>query len=428
MENLWSPSEVEGKTPLETLVYATRLLGGNPELVLWGGGNTSIKVTERDFLDREVRVLRVKATGANMATIDERGFAGVRLDDVLALRARGAMSDEEMVDFLDHTLMEPEGPRPSVETFLHAFVAEKVVLHSHANAILSLADTVEAERLIAEVYEGRIPAIGYVNSGLPLAQEVAAAYDAHPQAPGLILLRHGLVTWGETAEEAYRRHIEIVTKAEQFIQERKAGRAIFTPGPWALSSRASESDREGQKAERRQIAAQLLPTLQGLVSRREPYVIHYEDSDIVTAFVDSKEAAILSQVGPVTPDHMRYTKRVACYVPVDDPANLKGLVKALTEAVEAFEKEYIEYVEARNVHGLPMLDPAPRVILVPGVGMFTTGKSAEEARIARDVYTAGIQVIEGAKAVGEYASLTPDQAFDAEYSRLGYYRLGLKPK
>lgn len=428
MQNLWSQSEARGMSPLETLVYATRLIGGNPKLALWGGGNTSLKLKERDFLGREVDVLRVKATGANMATIDEKGFAGVRLQDVLAFRSRDEMSDEEMVDILDRTLMEPRGPRPSVETFLHAFIPEPVVLHSHANAILALADNVKAEELVQEVFGGQVPTVGYVRPGFPLARDVAAAYEAHPGAPGLIMLRHGLVTWGQTAEEAYRRHIDIVTRAEEAIERARSGRTVFHPRSFAAPRVSREGDPAAGPKARRDAAAQLLPVLRGLVSRREPLVVRFDDSEAVLAFVDSEEAAALSQVGPVTPDHMLYTKRVACYVPVDDPGDIQGVIDAVKASVAAYEEAYRAYVEARNHQGLPMLDPAPRVILVPGIGMFTTGKSAREAGIVRDLYTAGIEVIHNATALGQYASLTVDEAFAAEYWPLELYKLSLKPK
>ena len=237
------------------------------------------------------------------------------------------MSDEEMVDFLDHTLMEPEGPRPSVETFLHAFVAEKVVLHSHANAILSLADTVEAERLIAEVYEGRIPAIGYVNSGFPWPKRSPRPTTLIPKRPALSCsatasspgARPPRRPTGAISRSSPRRSnlSKSGRRVERFL---RPARGRFPRG----RVKATAKDKRPNGARSRHSSC---PRCKGLVSRREPYVIHYEDSDIVTAFVDSKEAAILSQVGPVTPDHMRYTKRVACYVPVDDPANVKGLVE-----------------------------------------------------------------------------------------------------
>lgn len=427
MESSWSQAAVEGKGPLETLVYVTRLLGSNPDLVLWGGGNTSIKVMERDVWGRGVRVLRVKATGVDMATIDEKGFAGVRLDDVLPLREKEAMSDHEVIAYLDHALLEPRGSRPSVETFLHAFVPEAVVLHSHANAILSLADTVEAEALIHEVYQGKVPAIPYVRSGFALAKAVIAAYEAHPGAPGLILLRHGLVTWGATAKEAYERHIQLVTRAERAIEERKGARVVLTPRSFPSLKGPSGQDGGGRRRARRKAAFRLLPVLRGLVSRDEHRVIHFEDSDAVMNFVDSKEAATLSQVGPVTPDHMFYTKRVACYVPVDDPADVQGVEEALKAAVAAFIDEYVAYLQAHGGDDPPAIDPVPRVILVPGIGMFTVGKDAREAGIARDLYTAGIKVMTGASAVGTFASLTASQAFAVETWPRELYRLSAKP-
>lgn len=414
MENKWSQKDIEGADSLETLVYATRLLGNEPELVLWGGGNTSLKRREKDFRGREVDVLRVKGTGANMATIDASGFAGVRLDDVLPLREWDEMGDEEMVDYLDHTLMEPKGRRPSVETFLHAFIPHPAVFHTHANAILALADAEDGEEHIKKALGPSVGVVPYFRPGFPLAKAVAEVYDSQPDIIGVVLMNHGLVTWGGDCREAYDRHIELVSRAEAYVEARRKPRPKSSAVP------------EIEPATRHAVIAKLLPIFRGLVGKDERVVTAYDDSQDVLGFLARPDIAALSQIGPATPDHLLHTKRLPCLVQVVDPSDVEELESALREAVGEYAKAYKEYVDLRNVDKLPESDPFPRVVLIPGIGMVTTGRDNRSARIVRDIYRQTIQVIEGAEAVSGYRSLTVDQAFAAEYWPLERYKLTLR--
>lgn len=415
MENRWSMREGERLAPLESLVYATRLIGGEPQLALWGGGNSSLKLVERDFRGEEVRVLRVKASGANMATIDASGFAGVRLETLLPLREREAMSDEEMVAYLDHTLMEPTGPRPSVETLLHAFVPDAAVLHSHADAILAFADASDPHDHIREAFGDRVVVVGYYRPGFPLAKAVWSELQKKPDAIGAILLHHGLVTWGASCKEAYDRHIELVSLAEAYVEARKELRFFGQSAP-----AAAEGDR-------RSVIAALMPYLRTKIFPSGAGVLRYDDSPEVRAFLELPPAAALAKEGSATPDHMLYTKRWPCFVPPVPRIEVDALKQAIDEAFAEYGEAYRNYVTARLGSKESPRDPYPRVLLIPGVGMVTAGRDWKEATVARDLYRQTLHVIEGALALGGYRSLSDDDAFEAEYWPLELRKLSLRP-
>lgn len=403
MENRWSLREAGSLGPLETLVYATRLIGADPQLVIGGGGNSSLKRLERDFRGEEVRVLRVKASGATMASIDASGFAGLRLDDLLPLREREALSDEEMLAYLDHTLMEPTGPRPSVESLLHAFVPHDAVLHSHASAILAIADAAEAREHLRQAFGDRVIVAGYHRPGFPLAKAVWEELQKKPDAVGAVLLHHGLVTWGASCKEAYDRHVELVSVAEAYVEARKELRFFSGSAPSAGEER------------RRRVAKALLPHLRTKIFPSGRGVLRYDDSPEVLAFCALPQAAELAGGGPATPDHMLYTRRWPCFVPWEGEIEVEGLMRAVDEALAAYREAYRRYAAPRLGSEENPRDLLPRVLLIPGVGMVTAGRDWGEATLARELYRQTLHVIEGALALGGYRSLGDDDAFGAEY-------------
>ncbi|MDH4282517.1 MAG: class II aldolase/adducin family protein, partial [Myxococcales bacterium] len=202
-------------------VYTSRLIGQDPSLVLHGGGNTSVKTTLVDDLGRDVRVLCVKGSGWDLGSIEPAGLPAVRLESLGALRDRDALSDEDMVNAQRTRLIDSGSPNPSVETLLHGFLPHKFVDHSHADAILALVDQPDAEALCREVYGDRLAVVPYVMAGFALAKLAAETYERNPDVEGLLLLKHGLFTFGETARESYERHIEAVDAAERFAAEKK---------------------------------------------------------------------------------------------------------------------------------------------------------------------------------------------------------------
>ena len=259
MRSAWSESEAAGLSPLDLLVYQSRLVGGEPSLALWGGGNTSLKTVERDFTGVERSVLRVKGSGADMKTIGRGGFPGVILDYVLPLLDRDDMQDEEMVEYLSHCLLEPSSPRPSIETLLHAFLPHASVVHSHADAILSITNTRRPYELLAEAFGDEVAAVAYRRPGFRLSREVAQSAQGRAAVRGVALLNHGLVTWGDTPREAYETHVELVTRAEEFVRRAAGDRRPF---------RRAAAARPAPAASRRRAAASLAPALRGLVLRR----------------------------------------------------------------------------------------------------------------------------------------------------------------
>ncbi|MFL6244567.1 MAG: class II aldolase/adducin family protein, partial [Thermoanaerobaculia bacterium] len=212
MQNRWNESP---ENEIEQLVYQSRLVGMEEDLVLWGGGNNSIKSRATDLLGRPIDVMYIKSSGSDMKSIVPKQFPAVRLDYIAPLRQRDEdMSDQEMVDYLAKCLIDPVSARPSIETLLHAFLPARAVLHTHADAILALTNTRGREETVRACFGDSVILVPYRRPGFRLSRDVADAFDAQPNAAGLILMNHGLITWGDSAGEAYERHIELVTQAE----------------------------------------------------------------------------------------------------------------------------------------------------------------------------------------------------------------------
>src|SRR3989454_7782286 len=224
MRSRWNDAEASQLHGLDLLVYASRLVGAETSLVIWGGGNTSIKTRERDHRGREIAVLRVKGSGSDLKSVQRRDFPGVRMDDISALLDRAEMSDEEMVSYLGHALQEPGGVRPSIETLLHGFLSADAVVHTHADAVVSLTNTDRAHDVIEGVYGKDIISLAYRRPGFRISRDVADAIAERPEAKALLLERHGTITWGATVREAYEATIELITRAEAAITDRKSTR------------------------------------------------------------------------------------------------------------------------------------------------------------------------------------------------------------
>ena len=417
MESRWSDQEAWSLAGLDLLVYASRLIGAETSLVVWGGGNTSLKVKECDFRGREARVLRVKGSGSDLKSITRKDFPGVRMEDLRALLEREEMTDEEMVAYLAHCLQEQHSPRPSIETLLHGFVPADAVIHTHADAIVALTNTDRGREGVRRIYGAELVVIPYWRPGFRLSKDVFEATRARPDAVGAILEKHGLITWGATVKEAYLRTIDMVSRAEAEIASAGRGRAVL--GPVRVRPLLSE--------QRRKLAAAVAPTLRGLISREKRLILHFDDGDDVLEFAGSESAPTLSRIGPATPDHVLYTKPTPLLVPATNPADLVALSRALAEGVEDYVRRYTAYFEAHRAPEMTILEPAPRVILIPGLGMFTTGKNKRAALIAADIYHHTISVLRAASGIGRYASLTPAEVFGVEYWPLELYKLTLAP-
>ncbi|HXJ77983.1 MAG TPA: SDR family NAD(P)-dependent oxidoreductase, partial [Candidatus Methylomirabilis sp.] len=417
MNSRWDDAAARDLSDLDLLVYASRLIGAETSLVVWGGGNTSIKCVERDHRGREVRVLRVKGSGSDLKSIQRKDFPGVLMDDILALLERDRMEDQAMVDYFARALLDPASPRPSIETPLHGFLPAAAVLHTHADAIVSLTNNDRCGDVLRQVYDDEVVALPYLRPGFPIARQVAQAFEAHPGARAILLEKHGTICWGAGVKEAYLSTIELISRAEEAIAHRAKGRARF--GGVEIASPSP--------AERRRVAVAVAPVLRGLLSRDRRVVMTFDDSPDVLEFAASKEASALCAVGPATPDHTLYTKRLPCFVPVAQPGDPEAVKAAIPAAVNRFVTDYTAYFDAHNTEGAKLTDPFPRVIVVAGLGVFTAGKDRRTAGIVSDIYHHTVSVVGAASSFGRYVSLSPRDAFDVEYWPLELYKLTREP-
>ncbi len=399
-------------------VYTTRLLGQDPRLVLHGGGNTSVKTGVPDLLGQDTAVLCVKGTGWDMGVMEPPGMPAVRMEPLLKLRARAAVSDEEMVRFQRASLIDPMAPNPSVETLLHAFVPHKFVDHTHATAILSLTDQPDGEKICAEVFDGRMGIVPYIMPGFALAKKSAEVFEQNREAEGLILHKHGIFTFGTSAREAYERMIEMVSRAEARLRQSRKSVFVTTQLPQHAAALAT-----------------VAPIVRGACSLEDAkqqgawrrLVLEFRGGDAVRGFVDGAEVARYSQAGVVTPDHTIRTKNWPLVLPAPQDGRADEFKRAAAAAVAAFIERYKTYFARNNarVGGIKkMLDPLPRVALVPGVGLFGLGRSKKDAKIAADLAEAAVETITDAEAIGRFESIPEADMFDVEYWSLEQAKLG----
>jgi rhamnulose-1-phosphate aldolase/alcohol dehydrogenase len=397
--------------------YTTRLLGSDPKLVLHGGGNTSVKTTAKDMLGEDVEVLCVKGSGWDMSNIEPQGLPAVRLAELRRLRKLPKLSDEDMVNFQRINLLDSTAPNPSVETLLHAFLPHKFVDHTHSTAVLALTDQPDGEAVVREVYGDRVAYVPYTIPGFTLAKSVADVFDKNPRVEGLVLLQHGIFTVGDNAKQAYERMVEFVTRAEERLgRQRKQRKAANLPTHVASVPQIAPILRGAVCIEKNEMA--------GTAKRQ---ILCFRSSPEILAYVNGAELSRYSQVGVVTPDHTIRTKNWPLIVPAPDAHKLDDWKKDVTAAVDAFVARYHDYFRRNNETSTPKkteLDPLPRVILVPGVGMFGVGATAKDAAIAADIAENAIAVITDAEAIGEYKCITENDMFEVEYWSLEQAKLG----
>ncbi|MEZ4451357.1 MAG: bifunctional aldolase/short-chain dehydrogenase [Nannocystaceae bacterium] len=410
-------------------VYTSRLIGRDPALVLHGGGNTSVKTTLPDELGEPCSVLCVKGSGWDLAAIEPPGLPAVRLRPLQALRRLESLDDEAMVNAARSRLLDPSAPNPSVEVLLHAFLPHAFIDHSHADAILALVDQPNAAEIAAEIYGDTLAVVPYVMPGFALARLAAEIYEAHPECEGLLLLQHGLFTFGETARDAYERHIAAVDRAEIHIGRCRTLRsraakeaAAAAPPPPPPTPPVDLEDRWPT------IASTLRGRLE--IAGGRP-ILHLRKGLAIRTFVDDPALDTLALRGPATPDHVIRTKQAPLILDVDERARADepALATAVDLALSAYRRRYRDYFEGQTQgRGLTRvaLDPDPRVILIPGLGLCGVGASEKAAKIAADLYVHTIAIISDAEAVGRYQALDDDDLFDMEYWPLEQAKLGKK--
>jgi rhamnose utilization protein RhaD (predicted bifunctional aldolase and dehydrogenase)/NAD(P)-dependent dehydrogenase (short-subunit alcohol dehydrogenase family) len=390
-------------------VYSTRLLGSDPLLVLHGGGNTSLKTRMADLVGDMHDVLCVKGSGRDMAAIDPSGMPAVKLAPLRKLRRQASLDDAGMMATQRAFLLDPAAPSPSVELLLHAFAPAKFVDHTHANAVLSLLDQPDGRELTREVYGDRLGFVPYHRPGFGLAKAAADILDAEPKVEGLLLDKHGIFTFGDTAREAYERMTEMVTLAEARLQ--RGRNAVFASAPLPRSVAAP---------------AEVAPILRGACSAAERQVegawrrliLEFRGGEAVRRFVNGAEVARSANAGVITPDHVIRTKPWPLIVPAPEAGELESFRQDVRAAAQRFATSYADYFARNDVRtggGKVMLDLLPRVILVPGLGLFGLGRSKADARIAADLAECAVHAITDAEAIGQYRSIGDADMFDCEY-------------
>jgi rhamnulose-1-phosphate aldolase/alcohol dehydrogenase len=403
---------------LDQLVLRSNLLGADRAVANFGGGNTSVKAREVDHAGREIDVLWVKGSGSDLATMDASGFTGLRLAEIMPLLARDAMSDEEMVAYLSRCQLQPAMPRCSIETLLHAFVAAAHVDHTHPDAINAIAGAADGEALARACFGDEVAWIDYIRPGFTLAKQVGEAVRADGRVRVVILAKHGLVTWGDSAQESYRATIDAINRAADFVNHHTNGSPRFG-GP--ANGRLDEGARD-------ELLTALLPAVRGALSSERPKVLRVDTSEPVLELVSSVRAPQLVGVGAACPDHLVHTKRVPLWVPFD-PARegADQLAARIAEGAAAYRADYRAYVERFGDAGTVPADPDPRVVLIQHVGLVAAGANVKGAALARDLYLRAVEVMAGADALGGFVSLTDGESFAIEYWPLELYKLSLAP-
>ncbi len=403
-------------------IYTTRLLGRDPKLVLHGGGNTSVKMRMRDLFGEEVEVLRVKSSGSDMATVEPDNMVAVRLQPMRKLRALKTVEDEELVGLERANLLDPTAANPSVEMMLHAFLPHKFVDHTHATAVLSVIDQPDGEKKCAEIFGTRLAFVPYLMPGFGLAQTSIEAFEKAKPGDGLILSKHGIVTFGDSAREAYERMIEMVTLAEDFIASNR--KSVSVAGSASAAAVAS-------------LAPQVAPILRGACSAKDAQtegawrrlILEFRSSDAILNFLKAKDLDRISSSGVITPDHTIRTKNWPLLAPSADPGKLDDFARAARERANTFAVSYRQYFARHNKRAGGIkheLDPLPRVALVPGLGLFGLGPSKKDAVIAADIAEAWVEGVGNAEAIGKFESISEADMFDCEYWPLEQLKLGTR--
>ena len=396
MKSLWNDSEAAHcESELDLRVYTSRLLGSDPDLVLHGGGNTSVKLSETNLFGEREEILYVKGSGWDLATIETGGFTPVRMAPLLKLAQLESLSDSEMVNQLKIHQTRASAPTPSVEAILHAVLPYKYVDHTHADAIVTLSNTPDGEARIRDLFGDRLVIIPYVMPGFDLAREVARRFprEAHVGTLGMVLMNHGLFTFGDSAQIAYERMIRLVDEAERTLQAEDA---------WTLPTAFRETP----------IDTRAIAELRRSVSDAAgfPVILRSHRTAAEMSFCQREDLADIAQRGPATPDHVIRTKRLPM----------------IGDAVIAYMADYQHYFETHAIEArtpVEMLDPAPRVVLDPALGMLSIGRDSREADIVADIYRHTLGIIQRAERLGGWRALPARDIFEVEYWELEQAKL-----
>ena len=427
MQSLWSDAEAERlvrhyqalgvNRDLALRTYTSRLLGQVPRLVMHGGGNTSVKTHLADLFGEMVEVLCVKGSGRDLATIEPDGHPAVRLQPLFRLRALDRLSDEDMVNAQRQNLLDTAAPNPSVETLLHAYLPHKFIDHTHSVTSTAIACLPDAEAVCRRIFGDRVGFVPYIMPGFALAKEAADVYERAPQVQGLLLGKHGIFTFADTARGAYELMIEFVTLAEDFIAEH--GREPASLHPVALPAALAPFEA-------------VLPTLRGVLGARSAeggahWLLSPRTDARIRRFVDGQGLEDYAARGVATPEQVIRIKQRPAILPAPDQGDLAGWAAAADRATAGFIESYRDYFarqDRRVGGGRRALDPIPRVLAIRGLGIVGVGRTAAEATISADVAEAWLEAVLDADRIGRFTSITEAEHFDMEYWSLEQAKLG----
>ncbi|WP_062222128.1 bifunctional rhamnulose-1-phosphate aldolase/short-chain dehydrogenase [Aureimonas sp. D3] len=420
LDNRWDDAKAAGMSESERLLYRSNLLGSDKRITNYGGGNTSAKVEERDPLTGEtVTVLWVKGSGGDVGTMKLDGFATLYQSKLEQLRGiyRGPEHEDEMVGLLSHCTFNLNPRASSIDTPLHAYLPYPHVDHMHPDAVIAIAATGRSRELTRDIYGEEIGWLPWRRPGFQLGLDLSRFAAENPHAKGVVLESHGLFTWGETAKECYETTLRIINRAIEWFDGQLAGKPAFGGEKWPARD----------VAERRQVAARLMPEIRARIGVEERKIGHFDDSPAVLEFVGSNRLEELAALGTSCPDHFLRTKIRPLVLPYN--GDLDALVCGLDVAVEAYREGYRAYYErCRHDNSPAIRDPNAVIYLVPGVGMLSFAKDKATARIASEFYVNAINVMRGASGVDTYRGLPEQEAFDIEYWLLEEAKLQRMPK
>ena len=429
MKNRWSQKEASrfvakyGKKWGEDLAlrtYTSRLIGAEKELVLHSGGNTSVKGTFINILGKCIPAIYVKASGHDLANIKPEGHTGLDLDYLKQLRTLRELSDDDMVNEILTHRFNAEDATPSIETLMHAFIPAKYIDHTHADAILTLTNQIDGEKFVLDALGNDVIILKYNKPGFTLAKAAARAFRANPNSKGMVLMKHGLLTWGESARESYDRTIELVTKAEHYLSKKgKKSLKVKTTTPPSKSTKRY---------------LKVAPILKGLLAIPTgnadwPYmrfILRPLIKKEILNLVDSYKGKEIALTPPLTADHLIRTKTYPLWIDKPKYDDEERLREQISNAITEYKKKYDEYFERyskRMKAELNRFDSMPRAILMPGLGAICAGRDVLEADITRDITAQTLATKTKIAKMGKYEGLSEEHLFDMEYFSLQHAKL-----
>jgi rhamnulose-1-phosphate aldolase/alcohol dehydrogenase len=425
---LWDDAKAaQIKDEVDLFIYRSNLLGADLRLTNYGGGNTSVKISDKDPLTgEEVEVMWIKGSGGDIGTLTKSGCAALYLERLRSLKNvyRGIEFEDEMVALFNHCIFDLASKAPSIDTPLHGFLPYKHIDHLHPDAAIAIAAAKDGKKITEELFGGEIGWVGWKRPGFDLGLELKACVDEAQsrgvELKGIMLGSHGLFTWGETSYESYVNTLQVIEKCAEYIESKTT--EVF--GGAKIES-LSEADRKSQ-------AAAIAPVLRGFCSSERTMVGHFTDDARVLQFINSNHLDRLAPMGTSCPDHFLRTKITPLVLDIPSNEDLSGteaVKEKLAPAFEAYRAMYTEYYEScKHANSPAMRDPNPVVILYPGVGMFTFAKDKTTARLASEYYVNAINVMRGSEAISEYTALPRQEAFNIEYWLLEEAKLQRMPK